>query len=58
MKPGDLVRHIHGTHRWSDLGIVLELFPGTAMYTKVYWTNQKMYGSHPAGDLEIVSENR
>ena len=37
MKPGDLVRHIHGTHRWSDLGIVLELFPGTAMYTKVYW---------------------
>ena len=58
MKPGDLVRHIHDPEATRDLGIVLQLFPGTAMYTKVYWTNHKIYGSHPADDLEVVSEDR
>ena len=51
MKPGDLVRHIHDPEATRDLGIVLQLFPGTAMYTKVYWTNHKLYGSHPVADL-------
>ena len=58
MKPGDLVGHVHDLKEKRELGIVLELFPGTAMYTKVYWTNHKIYGSHPATDLEVVSENR
>ena len=56
MKPGDLVRHIR---EWQvSRGIVLQLYPGTAMYTKVYWLSHNVYGSHPATDLEVVSENR
>ena len=58
MKIGDLVGHVHDLKEKRELGIVLELFPGTAMHTKVYWTNHKIYGSHPAGDLEVVSEDR
>ena len=58
MRPGDLVRHVHDLKEKRELGIVLELFPGTAMYTKVYWTNHKLFGSHPADDLELISENR
>ena len=55
MKPGDLVKH---THTEYTRGIVLQLYPGTAMYTKVYWLSHKQYGSHPADDLEVVSESR
>jgi hypothetical protein len=58
MKPGDLVIHINDHHRTRELGIVIQLYPGTAMYTKVYWTNYKLYGSHPASDLEVISEGR
>jgi len=28
------------------------------MYTKVYWLSHKQYGSHPADDLEVISEGR
>ena len=56
MKVGDMVKHISG---WEyTRGIVLQLYPGTAMYTKVYWLSHKQYGSHPAVDLEVVSESR
>lgn len=55
MKPGDLVIHNRDLLR-CDLGIVIQLYPGTAMYAKVYWTNYKIYGSHPASDLEVISE--
>ena len=56
MKIGDLVRH---ASEWEDSrGIVLRFYPGTAMYTKVYWLSHNVYGSHPAADLEVVSENR
>ena len=56
MKVGDLV--IWTGHLARDFGIVLELFPGSTMYIKVYWSNRKIYGSHPADDLEVISENR
>lgn len=56
MKPGDLVKHI-STGEYTR-GIVLQFYPGTAMYTKVYWLSHKQYGSHPADDLEVVSESR
>jgi hypothetical protein len=56
MKIGDLVRH---AREWVESrGIVLQFYPGTAMYTKVYWLSHNVYGSHPAADLEVVSENR
>ena len=56
MKIGDLVKH---ASEWEDSrGIVLRFYPGTAMYTKVYWLSHKQYGSHPADDLEVVSESR
>ena len=56
MKIGDLVKH---AHEWQvSRGIVLQLYPGTAMYTKVYWLSHNVYGSHAATDLEVVSENR
>ncbi len=58
IKIGDLVRHNHDPTATRELGIVLQLFPGTAMYTKVYWTNHKIYGSHPADDLEVINESR
>lgn len=58
MKVGDLVVHINDNWRTRELGIVIQLYPGTAKYTKVYWTNYKIYGSHPATDLEVVSEGR
>jgi hypothetical protein len=56
MKPGDLVKLIIG--REYTRGIVLQLYPGTGMYTKVYWLSHKQYGSHPARTLEVLSENR
>jgi len=44
---------------WEEArGIVLQFYPGTAMYTKVYWLSHKQYGSHPADDLEVISESR
>ena len=56
MKIGDLVRH---ASEWVESrGIVLQFYPGTAMYTKVYWLSHKQYGSHPADDLEVISEGR
>jgi hypothetical protein len=59
MKVGDLVRHIRDeVGAGVGFGIVLQLFPGTAMYTKVYWIKYKLYGSHPADDLEVISEGR
>ena len=55
MKPGDLVK-LNG---WGNTrGIVLQLYPGTAMYTQVYWLSHKQYRSHPADDLEVISEAR
>lgn len=55
MKPGDLVK-LNG---WGYArGIVLQLYPGSAIYTKVYWLSHKQYGSHPADDLEVISEGR
>ena len=56
MKPGDLVKLI--SERQYAIGIVLQLYPGTGMYTKVYWLSHKQYGSHRARDLEVLSENR
>jgi len=55
MKPGDLIKLNVSEY---TRGIVLQLYPGTAMYTKVYWLSHKQYGRHPADDLEIVSEAR
>lgn len=55
MKPGDLIKLNVSEY---TRGIVLQLYPGTAMYTKVYWLSHKQYGSHPADDLEVVSEAR
>ncbi len=61
MKVGDLVRPVLDEVR-RDLGeargIVLQFYPGTAKYTKVYWLSHKQYSSHPANDLEVVSESR
>lgn len=56
MKVGDLVR-MRGA--WGhEKGIVLQFYPGTAMYTKVYWLTLKQYGSHPADDLVVINESR
>jgi len=57
VKIGDLVRHA-GEFAVESRGIVLQFYPGTAMYTKVYWLSHKQYGSHPADDLEVISEGR
>ena len=55
MKVGDLVK-LNGWE--STRGIVLQLIPGWAMYTQVYWLSHKQYGSHPADVLEVISESR
>ncbi len=56
MKIGDLVRH---ASEWeTSRGIVLQFYPGWATYTKVYWLSHQQYGSHPADDLEVISEGR
>ena len=54
MKVGDLVRW-NGT---NSTGIVLNTYPGTANYTKVYWLGHMIFSSFPARDLEVVSESR
>jgi hypothetical protein len=54
VKIGDLVR-------WNganSTGIVLNTYPGTASYTKVYWLDLMIFGSYPARDLEVISESR
>lgn len=54
MKIGDLVKH-PGV---PEIGIVLNTYPGTANYTKVYWLGLMIFSSLPASDLEVVSEGR
>ena len=54
MKVGDLVRH----NRANSTGIVLNTYPGTASYTKVYWLDLMIFGSCPARYLEVISEGR
>lgn len=54
MKVGDLVKH----HAAPEIGIVLNTYPGTANYTKVYWLGLMIFSSSPARDLEVVSESR
>ena len=63
MKPGDLVK-LNGLEYTRGIvlqlcpGTTLQLYPGTTMYTQVYWLSHKQYGSHPADDLEVISEAR
>ncbi len=55
MKIGDLVTHV--TAWETTRGIILE-FHRLSEYTRVYWLSHKRYGSHPAEDLEVLSESR
>lgn len=54
MKPGDLVKH---RSSGDCVGIVIQCYPGTALYTKVYWYTHTCYGSSPARDLKVISES-
>jgi len=54
MNIGDLVKHSDV----PEIGIVLNTYPGTANYTKVYWLGLMIFSSVPARDLEVVSEGR
>ncbi len=55
MKVGDLVQYINAYE--ATRGIVLEFY-STAEWTRVYWLSHKEYRSHPADDLEVISEGR
>ena len=54
MTVGDLVKYIHPSINWKEIGVIVREIPGTDERKIVQW-NSGTSGSYPAEDLKVLS---